>query len=71
MVAFDSGVFAVKIVVIKGFVLKTVVIERDDQDIVVPLPVAGVAGVNDGLDWIDEVVGVTDRVDIYRVLDFS
>lgn len=60
-----------KIVAVKGFVLEAVVIEGDNQDTVVPLPVARVAGVNDGLDWIDDVAGVTDRVNIYRILDFS
>lgn len=33
--------------------------------------VDGVAKVDDELDWVDEVIRIADRVDIYRVINLS
>lgn len=67
-----------KTVETEGFVIKGVVVHETDG------PVAGVAGIDNGLDWVDGITevddgvdqvdgiaGVANRVDIHRVIDFS
>ena len=62
---------------IKGLVIEVVVIHEANSR------VAGVVGVDDGLDWVDgvtevddklnwvdRVAGVADKVDIHRVIGF-
>lgn len=59
-----------KIVVIKSLVLEVVVVKKDDQDTAISLQVTGVVGIDDKLDWVDEVAEIADRVDIRRVINF-
>lgn len=57
--------FVAKTIEVEGLVVKIVIVYEVD------VQVAGVARVDDRLDWIDGVTKVADKVDIHRVIGFS
>ena len=48
----------------EGLVVKVIMVYEVDSQVV------GVAGIDDGFDWVDGVTEVADRVDIHRVIGF-
>lgn len=67
-----------KIIKARGFVVKAILVYETNNQVV------RVAGVNNGLDWIDEIIEVddgldevdkiieiADKIDIYKVINFS
>lgn len=69
MIDLDFDVSNVRSIV--DLVLMIVMVEKNDQNTAVLLQVAVVAAVDDELYQMDAVVRVADRINIYKVIDFS